>query len=243
MQLKNNERKLYFIIKKLYNKIIKNKFIIDKSGVKTVELISTIIKLKPKQSILNFNNIKKTNEEYCKKELNWYLSQSLSIIDYVDTIKIWNDICTKDKKKEVNSNYGWCIFSEENDNQYDFCLNELLKNNYSRRACMIYNRPSITTEYNRNGMSDYLCTNYIQCFIRDNKLIYEVHQRSCDIIFGFFNDFYWHCYIYNKILLDLKDKIYNLKVGSIHYIIGSFHCYEKHFSIIKEIYLSYKDDK
>jgi len=201
----NNEIILKKIINKFYKKIKNKDFIIDKSNVKCVEILTEKILLNPNQPIINFN-IKKTNEEYCKKELNWYLSKSLSIKKYVDDIKIWNEVCTKDKNKLINSNYGWCIFSQDNYNQYKNCLKELLININSRRAMMIYTRPSMWKDYNKNGMSDFICTNCIQCFIRNNKLIYVIEQRSCDFIFGFFNDFYWHCYVYNKLLIELREK-------------------------------------
>lgn len=54
---------------------------------------------------------------------------------------------------------------------------------------MIYQRPQMQFQYNKNGMNDFICTNYAQLFIRNNKLIYIVDMRSNDAIFGFFNDF------------------------------------------------------
>jgi thymidylate synthase len=234
-----NEKRLLPYIKKFYKKIQKNDFVIDKSGVKCVELICPTIILNPLQMILNFNGIRKTPEEYCKKELEWYLSEKLSIINFMDDIKIWNDVCTKDDKKEVNSNYGWCIFNRDNHSQYNFVLNELKNNKFSRRAVMMYNRPAMTADYNRDGMSDYMCSIYTTSLIRDDKLIYTVHQRSCDFIYGFFNDFFWHCYVYNKLLNDLNKNDINVKKGHINYICDSLHVYERHFELIEKIYNSY----
>jgi thymidylate synthase len=93
----------------------------------------------------------------------------------------------------------------------------------------MYNRPSMTEDYNKNGRSDYICTIYTQLFIRDNKLIYNVKQRSCDAIYGFFNDFAWHCYVYDKVFKDLLLSYPSLEIGHINYSIDSFHIYEKHF--------------
>lgn len=237
----NNEKIILKYFKELNNKKLNSDFVIDKSGVKCVEILSAKIeKLNPLRSILDFK-IKKTNEEYCKKELDWYLSQSLSIINYVDDVKIWNYVCTKDNKKEINSNYGWCIFSKKNYFQYQNCLNELLNNIESRRAEMIYTRPSMWVDYNKNGMSDFCCTDGVQCFIRNNKLYYIVKQRSCDIIYGFFNDFYWHCYVYNKLYNDLKQKYSCLLIGEIIYNAYSLHCYEKHFKLLNDIINNYEN--
>ncbi len=234
--MKKNEMILKKIIDDLFMLLSKERYVIDKTGVRCVELIANnIIGLSPKQSFLDFN-VKKTNEDYCKKELGWYLSQSLSIIDYVDDVKIWNDVASKDGKKYVNSNYGWCIFSDDNFNQYKFVLDELKDNKFSRRASMIYNRPSMAIDYKKNGMNDYMCTNYVQCLIRDDRLIYNVHQRSCDFIFGFFNDFYWHCYVYDRLFDDLRYSYDDLKIGYINYICDSLHIYERHFDLLKDIY-------
>ena len=223
-----NEKQISPFIVKLYTKLFKENFVIDKSGVKMVELLGISIKLNPNQPILNFGK-KKSNEAYIKKELDWYLSQDLNVYPMMKDVKIWTEVADKDGY--INSNYGWCIFSEANYSQYDFVLEELNRNRESRRACMIYNRPSMTIDYNYRGRSDYICTNYVQCFIRKGKLEYHIHQRSCDMVFGFFNDFAWHCYVYNRLVKDL-----NVSVGNILYIIDSFHVYERHFPILTEIH-------
>lgn len=235
--MKKNEDILFPLIKKFYNKIKKEDFVIDKTGAKMIELIAPRIELNPNQSVIDFG-VKRTNLNYVEKELNWYLSKSLSIKGYVDDVKIWNDVCTKDARKNINSNYGWCIYSEENGNQFRECLQELIKNQESRRAVMIYTRPTMWKDYNHNGMSDFICTDGVQCFIRKNKLIYIVKQRSCDFIFGFFNDFAWHCYVYNDLIQRLRDYSMNddPKFGKIIYIPFSFHVYERHFSLIEEMY-------
>jgi len=237
-----NEQILLPYFRQLYNDIQNKKFVIDKTGVKVVEIIGAKIEgLDPMQSILNFNNIRKTPEKYVEKELKWYLSQSLSIIGYVDDVKIWNEVCTKDNRKEINSNYGWCIFSKENYNQYEFSLNELLNNKESRRACMLYNRPSMVNDYNRDGMSDYCCTFNTQQFVRENKLIYIVTMRSNDIIYGTFNDLAWHCFVYLKMYNKLKEKYNTLEIGEIIWEANSLHCYEKDFNMITQIVESYNE--
>jgi len=68
---------------------------------------------------------------------------------------------------------------------------------------MIYQRPSMQYDFNKNGMNDFICTNYVQLFIRNDALIYIVDMRSNDAIYGFFNDFAWHCYIYKKVYTEL----------------------------------------
>ncbi len=229
----NNEQILFPIFKELYNKLQNNDIVIDKSGSKLVEIIACKIdNLNPIQNILDFD-CKKTNEEYCRKELNWYLSQDLNIKDWVDDIKIWKNVADKDGY--INSNYGWCCFSYDNYNQYENCLNTLKQHKESRQALMIYTRPSIHYDAKYNGASDFICCISNSFLIRNNKLISIVHFRSEDIIFGVFNDFYFKCFIYNKLYNDLIKVYPELQIGEIIWEVDSLHCYETHFNILIQI--------
>lgn len=235
-----NETILKPLFISLYEKLKDKDFVIDKTGVQCVEEIDYhLCGLSSQQPLLDFGGFRKTNEDYCKKELDWYLSKDLSIIGHVDNVKIWNEVATKDDKKEINSNYGWCIFSDENFNQYDNCKNTLIKDKLSRRACMIYTRPSMQIDYNRNGMSDFICTHLVGCLIRDDALIYTVKQRSSDIIYGFFNDFFWHCWVYNKLYSELKETYHNLEIGHISFNFDSVHVYSRHFDMLTNIVENY----
>jgi len=100
---------------------------------------------------------------------------------------------------------------------------------------MIYTRPSMHYDYNRDGMSDFICTNTTQQFIRNNKLIYRVDQRSMDMVFGLFNDLAWHQTVYNRFYNDLKKEYPNLEKGYININIGSAHVYERHFGMLEKI--------
>lgn len=197
-------------------------FTIDKTGVKTVEIIG-------ESFLVDEDKIFGTvNWDYVQRELEWYLSQSLSVYDIPNTPKIWTQICDKDGM--INSNYGWCIFSKENGEQYKHCLEQLKESYDSRRAMMIYTRPSMQTDYNKNGMSDFMCTNSVQCLIRNHTLYYIINQRSCDAIFGWKNDIQWHKWVCNKLLTDL-----HLTNSKIIHQVGSLHIYERHFYLIDPI--------
>lgn len=138
-------------IRKIFIEKYKNSdFVIDKTGVKTIEIIGNSF-IADEDYI-----IRKPSYEYIKREIEWYKTMSLYVDDIPgETPKIWKDV--SDKNGKINSNYGWCIFSEENGSQYNYVLNELSKNPNSRRAAMIYNRPSMHTDFNKNGMNDFLC--------------------------------------------------------------------------------------
>jgi thymidylate synthase len=138
---------------------------------------------------------------------------------------IWTTV--SDSNGMINSNYGWCIWSEDNNNQYDNALAELKSNPESRRAVMIYTRPTMWNDYNRDGMSDFICTNAVQYMIRDNKLNCIVQMRSNDAIFGYKNDHAWQKHVLDKMANQLE-----IEPGHITWQVGSLHIYERHFGLI-----------
>lgn len=197
-------------------------FTTDKSGVKVIELIG--IAYEVDEPVI----FGKLNEDYAQRELQWYLSQSRNVHDIPGKCpKIWEMVADKDGL--INSNYGWCIFSDENNNQYNNVLNELRSNPESRRAQMIYTRPQMWNDYNRNGMSDFMCTTAVEVFIRGSILYYVINQRSCDAVYGFKNDIFWHKWVAKKLLNDLQ--LGNSVIKIIHQV-GSLHLYERHFSLV-----------
>ena len=181
--------------------------------------------------------IREPNYDYAKREIEWYESQSLYVKDIPgDVPKIWQTCADKDGK--INSNYGWCIFSDENGSQYEHCLNRLLDDHYTREACMIYTRPSMQVDCNKNGMHDFMCTYSTQVFLNevsDNKykLDYTVFQRSCDACFGYNNDNLWHRYVMRKLVYELNKHSMNVILGDMTYNCGSLHVYEMHFKLLK----------
>lgn len=233
--IKRNERLLLPTLKVFKEKIDNEEFCGDKTGTRTVELLGwQCAGLNPWQPLLNFAG-KKTSVDYCKKELEWYLSKSLKVDEISKTAKIWGQISSS--KNEVNSNYGWCIFSAENFNQYDHVLEELVKHKDSRRATMIFTRPSMWLDHNKDGMSDFICTWGTHVFIRNNKLIYIVNQRSCDFWFGLRNDFVFHCFVYQMLFNSLRDLGVDLEKSydSIIYNCDTIHLYERHFGLCESI--------
>lgn len=203
------------------------KFITDKSGVKTIELINaTFIADEP----IIFGS---ENQEYIERELQWYLSQSLNVYDIPPPVPaIWKAVA--DKNGMINSNYGNLIFSTTNFSQYESAKNEIIKNKDSRRSIMIYTRPSMQVEYNALGKSDFCCTNTVQLFIRNNKLIYIVSMRSNDSVFGYKNDYAWHKWVYEKLYSELLDTYPDLEKDHIQWNAGSLHVYERHFNFVRE---------
>ena len=147
----------------LYNKLHNEDFVTDKTGVKTVEIMNASF-IADEDAIIGT-----PNQDYIERELQWYKSMSLNVNDIPGgPPEIWKRVATTYGR--INSNYGWCIYSKENGNQYENVLDELTRNPDTRRATMIYTRPSMHYDYNRDGMSDFMCTNAVQYLIRDGKV-------------------------------------------------------------------------
>jgi len=213
-------------IRDLFSQAYRSKnFIKDKTGSTTIELIG-------QSFIADEDHIfGEPNQDYIKRELDWYLSQSLNINDIQGEIpKIWKQVADKDGF--INSNYGYLIYSKENGSQYENCFQELIRNKDSRRAVMIYNRPSMWRDYCKNGMNDFCCTNVVQYFIRGEELIAHVQMRSNDIVFGYRNDFAWQKYVLDSLYDDLANN-YTLRSKKIIWISGSLHIYERHYKLIE----------
>ena len=198
----------------------------------TWEIIDSHLTLNPYQPFLNVLN-RPFKHDYLEKEHKWYMSQDLSIKGWMDDIKIWNFCASKDDKQVINSNYGWCVFSKENGSQYENCLKKLKEDVNTREALMIYTRPSMHDDAVENGKHDFMCTISAQVMIRDNTLQYIVTQRSCDLVTGLSFDFPWHCFVYQMMYEELKEKYPELQKGSIFYNCGSLHVYERHEQLLK----------
>jgi len=200
-------------------------FVIDKTGVKTVEMIGAqFVADEP----LIFGVL---NHDYIDRELEWYKSMSLNVNDIPGKVpEIWKQVC--DESGYIHSNYGWCVWSDKNGRQYEHVRDELIKNPNSRRAVMIYTRPTMHQIYNINGMSDFMCTNTVQYFIRENVLSAYVSMRSNDVVFGYRNDFAWQKHVLEELGAEL-----GIETGDIIWNCGSLHVYERHFNLIKSTHI------
>jgi thymidylate synthase len=209
-------------IRKLFvDKLTNGEFVTDKSGVKTIEVVGATF-LADEDSIFGV-----VNDDYVKREIEWYQSMSLNVNDIPNgPPKIWKQVSSS--SGEINSNYGWCIWSKENGSQYENVVNELVKNIGSRRSVMIYTRPSMWSDYNRDGMSDFICTNAVGYLVRDGRLTAHVQMRSCDVVFGYKNDLQWAKHVHGKLAADI-----GVEVGDIIWTATSLHVYEKFFNLVK----------
>lgn len=210
-------------------------FVPDKSGMRTIEILGAQF-IADEDTIFGI-----PNTSYITREIGWYMSRSLNINDIEPPIpKIWKQVATPDGR--INSNYGHLVFSPSNFNQFENCVLELLKNASSRRAIMIYTRPSMWQDYNTDGMSDFICTNMVQYFIRQSptesetnivRLFAKVDMRSNDAWAGYRNDYAWQLFVFNNMFSNLRKHYINLRRGAIIWNVGSLHIYERNFDLVR----------
>ena len=223
-----NEQVLLPILEKFSDMLKHEDYTVDLEGGRTLEILGSRLVFSAFQSIMDFG-ARKTNLRYAEKEIEWYETQDLNVYPVMKDVKIWKDIADSDGR--INSNYGHLIYSEENGKQYENCMTRLKANPSSKRAVMIYTRPSMWEDCKKNGMNDFICTDGVQCSIKNFRLYYMVKQRSCDLIYGLFNDLYWHQHVYWKMMMELSSE-YPMRAGSILYFPFNLHVYERHFHLI-----------
>ena len=208
-------------------------FRINKDGVKTIEL-QGIQFVADKDYI-----IREPNYEYAQREIKWYESQSLNVYDMEgDVPLIWKKVA--DVNGDINSNYGWMIFSKENGSQYKNCLWNLVNDTTTRQAVMIYNRPEMQQDWNKNHKHDFCCTFAVQYFlnkIEENK--YELNtfvlMRSNDAVFGYDNDVIWQNYVRNKPANEISERLNcDIIINDIIWYASSLHVYERHFKFLEK---------
>lgn len=215
------------------SKLLNEKFSIDKTGQKTIEVIGASF-LADEPSIFGT-----PNDDYINHEILWYQSHSCNINDiYSDEReppKAWQ--LSANKYGEINSNYGCLISSDKYYGQYGMALDELLRNKDSRRASMIYQRPSIWVEYEEDGKNDFICTNAVTYYIRDDELHAVVQMRSNDVVFGYKNDYAWQLHVLEELVHDYNscktDTYEEIKPGDIIWQVQNLHVYERHFHLVK----------
>ena len=211
---------------KLSKKIISNGRLIGPRNLLTKELTDVWLELEnPGRSIVTLKS-RNADIKYLKAELKWYLSGSLDVKDINKHSSFWTKL--SDTNGTINSNYGYLAFKSKysGKSQYEWCINSIKKDIYTRQALINYNQPKHKYENNK----DFVCTIAQQFIVRNGKLDSNVFMRSNDIIFGLTYDMPWFCLLQKRMARELR-----LPIGSYKHFATSMHAYEKHFNIIEEM--------
>lgn len=217
--MKVSDVRQYFI-----DELSQENFTLDRTGQKTIEMFAASF-IADEPAIFGT-----PNQEYIDAEIEWYMDQSTNINAlakiYGKSPAAWE--YSANDYGEINSNYGHLIFGEVFHNQFRLACDELRNNPDSRRACMVYTRPSIWKEYNEDGKNDFICTNAVTYYIRDGRVNCVVQMRSNDCLWGYRNDYAWQ-----KCVLDMVAKDVWVDPGDIYWQVQNLHVYERHFGMVK----------
>lgn len=207
----------------LYNKLVTG----DITGG-TVELLNHTITFEAgslADGLINIKDVFVTNDEYLSKEIAWYESQSLDVLEISKSAKIWLSCC--DNNSKIHSNYGYLMFSRQNGYQFNNVVAELRNNKDSRRAVAYYTNPMM----HYTGGKDHICTLAVGYRVINNEVHAFVTMRSNDLRFGLIGaDLGWQIYMLHAVSAALE-----LKPAKVHWHAMSLHLYERHFEGLKKI--------
>jgi thymidylate synthase len=189
--------------------------------MKVKELTIQTLEFDPIYTIANFQN-RKFNWKYFAGELAWYLNRDCDV-EYISQFSgMWSTLTNPDSN-EINSNYGSLLFGE----QLQWSLDSLKSDKNTRQAISFVNQP----KFQFKGNKDFVCTMYLNFFIRDNKLNMKVQMRSNDIFYGLTFDAPFFGLVHQHMRLWLLETYPELELGTYYHCADNIHFYEKHFEL------------
>lgn len=198
-------------------------------GLTVKESLMAGIVIDTQYPCLNFKS-RPFNYKYFAGEVAWYLYQNRKVNFINNFSKFWNNI--KDEDNKVNSNYGHILLKNRPaTSQVAWIVNTLKKDKDSRQAIAFIS----DKKYQYEGNKDFVCTLYLNFFIRNNTLYMKVQMRSQDIIFGSWYDLPWFSTVHQNVYLELQKFYPELQLGKYFHFMDNVHFYERHFDLIEKI--------
>lgn len=201
-------------------------------GKATKEILCVLLEITNPYDRLIKNKHRKISLKYLIGEWLWYERAS----NLLDEIAYYSDFWKKisDDGKTVNSAYGCRIkgfYPRLGINQWEHAQEQLLEDQNTRRAVIF-----IASVFDmQKETKDFPCTVFLQFFIRDKQLHLICSMRSNDLILGFTYDAASFTLFQEKMLLELRQKIPDLKMGHYFHFASSMHVYQKHYKMIGKI--------
>jgi thymidylate synthase len=208
-------------------------------GYKVVEANIATLEVDPLYPIMDFKD-RKFNWRYFAGELAWYLSMQNTTDGIAPFSTFWEAL---KMNGTINSNYGTILLGdhpstthEETGGGYqvnglEWVYNSLVKDKDSRQAVAFLNCPY----YQWEGNKDFVCTMYLNFWIRHDRLDMKVQMRSNDIFFGLSYDAPWFSLLHQSMFLNLKEHYPDLKLGMYYHCADNIHYYERHFELVENI--------
>lgn len=193
-------------------------------GQKVREAELTTLKIDPNFAVMDFP-ARPFNWKYFMGELGWYLLKDNNV-DFINHFSsFWKNIAGEGGS--INSNYGSLLFGP----QLQWALDSLKKDKNTRQAVCFVNQPKFQYE----GNKDFVCTMYLNFWIRDNKLNMKVQMRSNDIFYGLSYDAPFFAFIQQSMWHWLKTSYSELELGTYYHCADNIHYYERHFKLAEKI--------
>lgn len=178
-------------------------------------------------------NARKLNLTYAKKELIWYMQGDPRADWICDYATMWQKL--KQDNGFFYSNYGQYLFnfkqSRDHKTQFEFVVDELARDQDSRRAVMVLLQPYHLFHDN----VDVVCTYAMHFCIWNKHLLMTVLMRSNDAIYGLTNDSFCFWSIYQMVFAMLQEKYPELRRGHYTHMANSLHIYLRHFEMVDQI--------
>lgn len=170
--------------------------------------------------------------KYFSREMIAYFNGSLKVDDgLAQAAPMWKTL--SDKNGCIESNYGYYVFHQKliehpNLTQYDWVINNLVKNLDSRKAFININQIS----HKKFDSKDFPCTIGMQFYIKNNYLCCTVMSRSTDIYTGLPYDMGFFSFVTELIYKDLIEKLpsektKDLKLGYVEMKTNFTQIYDK----------------
>ena len=193
--------------------------------MKVKERTVQTLEFDPTKTIAHFDS-RSFNWKYFGGELCWYLNRDRDV-DYIGQFSgMWSTL-TNPNSNEINSNYGYLLLG----GQLQWALDSLKSDKNTRQAISFLNQPKFQFE----GNKDFVCTMYLNFFIRDNKLNMKVQMRSNDIFYGLTFDAPYFSFIHQHMRLWLLETYPELELGTYYHCADNIHFYERHFDMSSKI--------
>jgi len=209
-------------------------------GKNVVEAMMATLDIDPTLPFMIFKN-RPFNFKYTAGEIAWYVNKDINTEFISKFSTFWNNIKNPDDKT-INSNYGAILLGDHPGSSYDdtwrtpvnqmkWVYDSLKADKSSRQAIAFLNTPYYQFENNK----DFVCTFYLNFWIRKGYLDMKVQMRSNDIFLGLSYDAPWFSILHQSMFLNLKKLYPELRLGMYHHSADNIHYYERHFKLVENI--------
>lgn len=181
--------------------------------------------------------IGKRNEDWVRRELDWFMSGSNSLDDMEAPVPTAFQQCAG-TDNTVNSAYGHILFGigeEEHDTMFERIVETFIAEGLgTRHAVAIISDRDIHHLAHEMGRNDFICTNALNIMVDDdNKLHIVAQMRSMDAVWGYRADYSMWALLQGALVMPLSEHFQNIGMGDITFQVANLHVYPRHFELLE----------